>query len=47
MILIVGGGRLGNRVYVLVDGLIIGLVVFFCWPLIFDANLDFFPLMSI
>ena len=39
--------RLDNCVDVLVDGLVTGFVILFCWPLTFDANLDFSPLMTL
>ena len=47
MMLIGGGGRLGDRVDVLVDGLVAGLVILLCWPLTFNADLDSSPLMTV
>ena len=47
MMLIGGDGRLDDRVDVLADGLVAGLVILVCWPLTFDADLDSSPLMTV
>ena len=45
--LISDGGRLGDCIDVLVDGLVTKLVILFCWLLTFDTYLDSSLLITI